>query len=92
MKRVLVLSIAFVLAFAVRAANFQHPPITDELYHLLAAASWAADGSLAIAEGEYLRASAFTKLIGVIHGMSDGDIDTIRLFMILIGYLINCVA
>ena len=81
-------SISFVLAFAVRMANFQHPPITDELYHLLAAASWAADGSLAIAEGEYLRASAFTKLIGVIHAMSDGNLDAIRLFGILIGSLL----
>lgn len=81
-------TVAFVLAFTIRAINYQHPPITDELYHLLAAASWAADGSLAIADGEYRRASAFTKMVGAIHGMSDGDINTIRLFAILLGSLL----
>ena len=80
-------AIAFVLAFAVRAINFQHPPITDELYHLLAAQSWAADGSLAIADGEYRRASAFTKMIGAVYALG-GDINDIRLLGILIGSLL----
>ncbi len=36
----------------------------DELYHVLAAQSWAASGSLAINEGEYTRAAYFTVLTG----------------------------
>ena len=81
-------AVVFVFALSVRIINFQHEPITDELYHLLAAESWVNDGSLSIADGEYRRASAFTKIIGVVYSVSNGNIDAIRIFCILIGSLL----
>jgi hypothetical protein len=78
----------FALAFGVRAANYQNDPITDELYHLLAAESWAADGSLAIADGEYRRAALFTMMVGLVHSLTDGSVDAIRIFCILVGSLL----
>lgn len=78
----------FLFAFGLRVLNIEHEPITDELYHLLAAASWANDGTLAIADGEYRRASLFTKLIGVVYGATSGDVISIRLFCIAIGSLL----
>jgi hypothetical protein len=81
-------AIVFALAFGVRAANYQNDPITDELYHLLAAESWAADGSLAIADGEYRRAALFTMMVGMVHSLTDGSVDAIRIFCILVGSLL----
>lgn len=42
-----------------------HPPLYDEMYHMLAAESWRASGELRILDGEYLRASLFTKMVGL---------------------------
>ncbi len=81
-------TVAFALAFLVRIAHFQYEPITDELYHLLAAESWWNSGSLAIADGEYRRASAFTKLVGLVYGISGGSVDAVRVMCIAIGSLL----
>jgi hypothetical protein len=42
-----------------------HPPLYDEMYHMLAAESWRTSGELRILDGEYPRASLFTKLVGL---------------------------
>ncbi len=87
----IIAAFAFLIGAGVRLANFQNEPITDELYHLLAAESWAEDGSLDIADGEYIRASLFTKFVGVVHTARDGDIDSIRVACIVIGALLVAV-
>lgn len=52
------------VAIAARSFHTEHAPLYDELYHVLAARSWATDGSLAIGQGAYTRAADFTVLTG----------------------------
>ena len=80
--------VVFLVALGIRLAHFEHEPITDELYHLLAADSWATDGSLDIADGEYTRSWAFTKMIGIVHQATDGSLDAIRVTCIVFGALL----
>lgn len=88
-RTVLVLAVAaFVLALGLRLAHFDNEPITDELYHLIAAESWVENGSFEIADGEYTRASFFTVLVGIAHRASNGNIDTIRIVCITLGALL----
>ncbi len=60
----------FALALLVRlylindTPRLEYPPWWAEIYHILAARSWMANGSLAIADGEYSRASLFTISLG----------------------------
>ena len=75
-------------AFLLRYIGMSHEPTWDELYHVLAARSWAENGTFAIADGEYTRAALFTRLIGIVTGWSDGSLDAIRLFCITIGTLL----
>jgi hypothetical protein len=77
--------LCFAFAFMVRISHSQNEPITDELYHLLAAESWSSDGDFAIADGEYRRARLFTMLVGVVHRATGGDVDSIRWLCIAIG-------
>jgi hypothetical protein len=52
------------IALAVRLAHIQSvTPWYDDFYHMLAARSWLADGTFAIAEGEYTRAALFTRMV-----------------------------
>lgn len=78
----------FIISLGFRAANIEHEPITDELYHLLAGDSWVRTGSLSIAEGEYTRASMYSKFVGVLHGITDGDVNSIRFVGALIGAIL----
>lgn len=80
--------IVFVIALAIRLAHFENEPITDELYHLLAAKSWAGDGNFSIADGEYRRAFAFTSFIGMAGFLSDWSLSAIRIACIVIGSLL----
>lgn len=58
----------------------------DELYHLLAARSWNADGSLAILDGEYTRGAWYTRAVAVTMSLFGGeDLFTARLLSLLIG-------
>ena len=75
-------------AFMLRYIGMSHEPKWDELYHILAARSWAENGTFAIADGEYTRARLFTVLVGIVTGWSDGSLDAIRLFCITIGTLL----
>ena len=82
---------AFVVAlfaFLLRYIGMSHEPTWDELYHVLAARSWAENGTFAIADGEYTRAALFTRLIGIVTAWSDGSLDAIRLFCITLGTLL----
>jgi len=55
------------LAFSLRfAALIGQPLFIDELYAHFAAAAWNDQGKLALYDGEYLRASGFTKFIALI--------------------------
>jgi hypothetical protein len=63
-------SIVFGLALAMlhgylASIYIDHPPLYDEMYHMLAAESWRTSGELRILDGEYLRASLFTKMVGL---------------------------
>lgn len=80
--------VVFVAALAVRMAQLENEPITDELYHLLSAQSWAEDGSFAIADGEYRRAKAFTVLVGIVGAGSNWSVNAIRILCIAIGALL----
>ena len=48
------------LALAIRLPGLDHAALFDELYHLLAAQGWLAEGRLRIADGTYERTSLFT--------------------------------
>ncbi len=52
------------LAVVVRSFHTEHVPQYDELYHFLAARSWATEGTLAINDGVYNRFAYFTILTG----------------------------
>jgi hypothetical protein len=56
-----------------------HAPQYDEFYHLLSAQSWALTGDLAIAEGQYLRAEYFSKLLGLFFRVFGPSIELARL-------------
>ena len=88
LKTIVGSALVFTFAFALRYINFSHEPVFDELYHVLAGASWWQDGTFAIGQGEYTRASLFTRLTGVVYGMTNGDLDAIRLFCVVIGSLL----
>ena len=57
----------------------QPGPNYDELYHVLAARSWAEDGSVAIADGYYTRAILFTKALGLLFSALGGELQTAKL-------------
>lgn len=54
------------IALALRLVVNEHGLKFDELYHVLAARSWATDGTFRIADGEYTRAAPFTMLLGLV--------------------------
>lgn len=69
-RRRLQLSVAIGLLLVVvhsLLANFyiSHPPFYDEMYHMLAAESWRDNGELHILDGEYARASLYTKMVAL---------------------------
>jgi hypothetical protein len=52
------------IALAVRLPHLESAtPWYDDFYHMLAARSWLADGTFAIAQGEYTRAALFTRMV-----------------------------
>ena len=77
--------IVSLIALGLRLASFSHEPTWDELYHLLAARSWAETGTFAILDGEYVRAGLFTRLIAIVYSATDGNVDSVRLLCIAIG-------
>ena len=75
------------VALGVRLAWLGHPPHFDEFYHILAARSWLADGTLAIGEGVYRRTAPFTWLVGVSMGLLGDSIEAARIPSVLAGTL-----
>ena len=76
------------LAFAVRLGALHHPHFYDELYHMLAAESLLADGTLAIAGGEpYTRARGFTYLVAGVFEVAGIGMTQLRLVSLAAGTL-----
>src|SRR4051812_14772191 len=73
------------LALAVRLLQLDRPAQFDELYHVIAARSWATDGTLALGGGSYTRAAGFTVLIGILFKVFGTSLVVARLPSILAG-------
>jgi hypothetical protein len=76
------------IAIATRSFHTEHAPLYDELYHLLAARSFATDGSLAIGQGAYTRAADFTILTGWMFERFGVGLTVARLLPIFSGSLL----
>ena len=72
-------------ALAVRLAHLNHPPFLDELYHVLAARSWIADGTFTIGDGAYGRAPMFTRLVGLSMELFGDSLAAARVPSVLAG-------
>ncbi len=72
----LLITAVTVIYFALLRAG---SPAFDEFYHILAARSWAVDGTLAIGDGLYERAWLFTKGIGVLFTIFEESMFIARL-------------
>lgn len=64
-----------------------HPPRTDELFHIIAGRSWAANGTLAMGDGVYDRASLYSVATGVMFKIFGVGIFQGRLLGALAGAL-----
>jgi 4-amino-4-deoxy-L-arabinose transferase-like glycosyltransferase len=73
------------LALAVRLPQLDQPAHIDELYHLLAARGWLAEGELRIAEGIYDRAPLFTLLLAGAFALLGESLVVARLPSLLAG-------
>ncbi|MEM7503402.1 MAG: hypothetical protein AAF417_15220 [Pseudomonadota bacterium] len=73
------------LAMFVRMADLDHAPIHDELQHLMAAQSWAADGEFSIAGGTYDRAALYTVLLASVHSAFDQSVTAARMLSVVLG-------
>lgn len=77
----------FLLAVLLRLPGLWTPPEFDELYHLLAARSWAESGELRIAEGLYTRAATFTIAVGSLFRLFGESLAVARIPTLLSGAL-----
>ena len=77
--RVFDVGAATAAAFALNLRLIDHPPRYDELLHVLAAISWADDGTLSLGEGQYTRAALFTRMVGAVFRVAGTDLETARL-------------
>lgn len=76
------------LAGLVRAAHLDHGAYVDELYHLLAARGWLAEGEFRIADGVYTRAAAYTVLTAWAFDLFGESLAVARLIPVLFGSLL----
>ena len=76
------------LAVVVRSFHTEHAPLYDELYHVLAARSWATEGSLAINDGVYNRGAYFTIMTGWMFERFGLSLTTARVVPIAAGSLL----
>jgi 4-amino-4-deoxy-L-arabinose transferase-like glycosyltransferase len=74
-----------VLAIAIYSINLVYVPVTDELYHLLAARGFLEYGEPRIAEGVYTRTTLFTAMIAVLFDLIGESIVAVRLPAVLAG-------
>src|SRR3546814_4317252 len=80
-------SILFLVLVLLRVAQIDREPHFDELYHLLAARSWAAEGTLRIAEGIYDRTPLYTIMLGWLFRLFGDGLVVARLPSVLFGSL-----
>jgi hypothetical protein len=78
---------SFALAVQLLYLSWNYPAFWDELYHLLAARSWLADGTFRIAEGTYDRSPIITVATGVVTGLLGDGLFAGRLFPAFVGSL-----
>lgn len=81
-----IVSLLALLAF-LRVAAIERPPLWDEMYYLLVAQSWLADGSFTIADGTYRRAALFTMLLGSVFTFFGEDFGVARRLPAFLGAL-----
>lgn len=74
-----------VLALAIRLLHLGQPALFDELYHVLAARNWLAEGELRIAEGAYERTPLFTILVAGSFALFGESLEAARLPSVLAG-------
>lgn len=79
------LGLLALVALVMRLAYLNHAPQFDELYHVLAARSWAENGTLALADGVYERTRFFTQLIGVLFRFLPDTLAVARIPAVLAG-------
>jgi hypothetical protein len=75
------------VAVAVRLIRLDHTPQWDEMYHVLAGKSWLANGTFAIADGQYNRAPLFTMMVAWFMGWFGEGLVSARLPSVLAGAL-----
>jgi hypothetical protein len=63
-------------------------PQWDEIYHILAARSWAENGTLAIGEGEYRRGAGLTILIGFLFSIFGESLFVAKVPSLVAGLLL----
>jgi len=68
----------FLLSLAIQYFNINHDLYVDELYHLLAAHSVISDGTLGIADGQYVRAEFYTRFLAFIFEIFGENIEVAR--------------
>lgn len=73
------------LAVAVRLPHLDHPPIYDELYHVLTGRSWSTEGTLRIADGEYRRSWMFSALTGWMFSVFGESLAVARVVPLMAG-------
>lgn len=78
----------FALAVALRLIDLDYPPRTDELYTMLAARSWLAEGEPRIADGLYYRAELYTILIAGLFGAFGEGLVVARMLSVVANALL----
>lgn len=67
----------------ISSQHLDHPPHFDEMYHMLAAESNKAEGSYRILDGEYTRASLYTKIIASRMYLFENSLESARFINII---------
>ena len=76
-----------------RLGHLNTAPAYDELYHILAAESWLADGSFTVYKGEYTRVPSYTILTAWMFDLAGGpDLAMARAPNVFLGALLAMVA
>jgi len=82
----------FFLALFVYSFNLNHGLYVDELYHLLPAHSVLVDGTLRVAEGEYVRVELYTRFVAFLFGIFGESVEVARISSaVIVGVFISTV-
>jgi hypothetical protein len=82
------LGLLALIALMPRLAHLDAPPYFDEVYHILAARSWAAEGTFALADGVYTRAAGFTTAIALLFKVAGESLVVARVPAVMAGTLL----